>query len=322
MHEAHPQTSDLRLPDLKPEVQSYIAQLKKSLFVIYTKYEVKNRNELAVKVREGIVDQNDSDRAIDLLRTINECGKQNEFVYREFEKQLIEQEKQKLAEFFGRPIEVPPLPNEITEERMVEWMEKRLELHYLPPIDMSKEKNLKNWAKPDFKSIENFDLFKGVLVLQGCWILIDGREKPKFDTKKGNQAYEDDDDFLGPVVKNLRSRGLIERNTSEPGSRFCVEPRELEHSEVVEGLAKAMGLAPEKVSLPRMIEFNLIGNIYHPEWGQQPSDCFEWFSDRSDDGRFCLNGCSSRLGGFAFVRSLDTRNTSIETGFRPMGRFK
>jgi len=83
MHELHPQASDLRLPDLQPSVQSYIAGLKKSLFAIYAKYEVKNRDELAVKVREGKVDSKDSDRVIELLKVINECGRQDKIVGRE-----------------------------------------------------------------------------------------------------------------------------------------------------------------------------------------------------------------------------------------------
>jgi len=143
MREAHPQFTEMRLPDLKPSVQSYIAKLKKSLFVIYAKYEVKNRNELAAKVREGKVDTKDSDRAIELLRVINECGKQDEIVYREFKRKLIEAEKHKLEVFFGRSIDVPPLPDEIMPGQIEQWEKQGLELHYLPPIDMHGEFGLK-----------------------------------------------------------------------------------------------------------------------------------------------------------------------------------
>jgi len=83
MHEFHPQTFELRLPDLKSEVQTYIAKFKKNLFVIYAKYEVKNRIELAAKVREGKVDTKDSDRVIELLKVINECGRQDKIMGRE-----------------------------------------------------------------------------------------------------------------------------------------------------------------------------------------------------------------------------------------------
>jgi len=100
----------MRLPDLKPQFQSYIAQLKKSLFVIYAKYEVKNRIELAVKVREGTVDTKDSDKAIELLKVINECGRNNVIVYSEIDKarflelkkQIMEREEHKLEVFFKR----------------------------------------------------------------------------------------------------------------------------------------------------------------------------------------------------------------------------
>ena len=81
MPELHPQTSELRIPDLEPVVQSYISRFKKSLFAIYVKYEVKNRNELAAKVREGKVDAKDSDKVIELLKKINNCGRKNELPY-------------------------------------------------------------------------------------------------------------------------------------------------------------------------------------------------------------------------------------------------
>ena len=83
MHEANPQIIGLRLPDLKPEVQTYIAKLKKSLFAIYAKYEVRNRDELAAKVLKGKVDQKDADKAIELLKVINECGRQDKIIGRE-----------------------------------------------------------------------------------------------------------------------------------------------------------------------------------------------------------------------------------------------
>ena len=318
MHESHPQTSELRLPDLKPEVQSYIAQLKKSLFVIYGKYEVKNRIELAVKVREGIVDTKDSDRVIELLKVINECGKQDKIVGREFETELIEQEKKKLSEFFGRPIDVPPLPYEITPERIAEWKEKKLELHYLPDIDVSKETDLINWIKPDFQYIEESDLPPGAMKLPGCWILVDAREKPEY--KNGDQNYTNDEDFLGTVLEDLRSKGLIQL-FKQSQSRFDISPEELEKPEVIAAIAEACGLEPEQISTPRMIEFNILGNIHHPEWGEPPSTCSEWFSDiyKADQGR--LRGGRSDDGGLADVcwRGPDYRYGNI--GFRCLGRF-
>ena len=309
MHESHPQTSGLRLPDLKPEVQSYIAKLKKSLFVIYAKYEVKNRNELAVKVREGKVDSKDSDKVIELLKVINECGRQDKTIGREFEAQLIEQESQKLEDFFGRKIEVPPLPDEITPERLAEWKEKKLELHYLPDIDMAQEYELKNWKIPDFPNISKSDLPKDIFKLPGCWVLVDARTKPEY--RDGNQNYSKDEDFLGSVLEDLRNKGLI-KQFKHSQSRFNISSEELEKPEVISAIAEACGLEPEQVSTPRMIELNVIGNIHHSEWR---FGCSEWFSDK------CKMSQVSDYGDLNCVywRNPDDRRDVV--GFRAIGRF-
>jgi len=75
MHEAEPHILGIRIPDLKPEVQSCIAKLRASLKQIYDKYEVRNRDGLASMILEGKVEQRDADRAIELLKVINECGR-------------------------------------------------------------------------------------------------------------------------------------------------------------------------------------------------------------------------------------------------------
>jgi len=80
MHEASPQTVGIRLENLKPEVRSYVQKLRASLQVVYDKYEVTNRDELAAKVRTGMVKQEDIDQAIELMTVINDCGKKNEIV--------------------------------------------------------------------------------------------------------------------------------------------------------------------------------------------------------------------------------------------------
>ena len=319
MHEATPQTSDLRLPDLKPEVQSYIAQLKKSLFVIYAKYEVKNRNELAVKVREGKVDTKDSDKVIELLKVINECGKQDKIVGNELAERILAVEKRTLSEFFKRPIDVPPLPDEITRERIKQWEKQKLELHYLPEVDMSNERHLKNWKKqPKLGLLRSTDLPNDVMWLTGCWVLVDARPKPNY---KGGSEYEDDQDFLGPVLEESRKMDLI-ANFENPQSRYAISSEELEKPEVVAAFASACGLEPEQISLPRMIEFNVIGNIHHPEWGE--TDCGEWFADGYETGQWQwrLNGGCVDQGGLSYVYTSDYQDRSGKYGFRILGRFK
>jgi len=323
--EHDPAVSGIHLADLNVPVQSYVKKLHASLMEIYKKYEVSNKKELAEKIRNGSVSVEDRERAIELVTLMRDCGKKNKIVGREFEAPIIEHERQKLKEFFGRDIEVPPLPEEITPERIEQWEKQKLELHYLPPIDMSKEDELKNWIKPNFQNIEKSDLPQDAMVLPGCWVLVDGREKPHYQ-QGSNQQYKDDQDFLGPVLEELRNteespgKYLIKKYR-KPHSRFNISPEELEKPEVKAALAKACGLESDQFSLPRMIEFNVLGNIHHPEWGEPPSNCSEWFSDKYMAGRGRLRGGLSGHGGLADVGWRDPGYRYDVVGFRALGRF-
>ena len=228
---------------------------------------------------------------------------------------IIEHEQQKLREFFGRDIAVPPLPEGITVEQIKAWEAQHLKLHYLPLIDMSKE-DIEGWIKPDFKYLTESDLPKDAMLLPGSWLLVDERPKPKYES--GNQQYDNDTDFLGPVLEELRQKGLIQ-SFKHPGSRFYISPQELENPAVIEAIARAYNLKPEQITLPRMIEFNVLGNIHHPDWGK--TDCSEWFSDQYKAGLGRLDGGFSDSGGLACVCSGDPDDRSDDVGFRVLGRF-
>ena len=228
---------------------------------------------------------------------------------------IMEHEQQKLHDFFGRDIEVPPLPEGITAEQVQAWEAQHLKLHYLPLIDMSKE-DIEGWIKPDFKYLTESDLPKDAMLLPGSWLLVDERPKPKYES--GNQQYDNDTDFLGPVLEELRQKGLIQ-SFKHPGSRFYISPQELENPAVIEAIARAYNLKPEQITLPRMIEFNVLGNIHHPEWGE--SNCSEWFSDQYKAGLERLYGGRSDYGGLAYVYSLDPDDRNDFIGFRALGRF-
>jgi len=228
---------------------------------------------------------------------------------------IIEHEQQKLHDFFGRDIAVPPLPEGITVEQIKAWEAQHLKLHYLPLIDMSKE-DIEGWIKPDFQHLTESDLPKDAMLLPGSWLLVDERPKPAFES--GNQQYDNDTDFLGPVLQELRDKDLIQA-FKHPGSRFNISPQELENPAVIEAIARAYNLKPEQITLPRMIEFNILGNIHHPEWGE--SNCSEWFSDQHKAGLGRLRGGRSGLGGLACVLSDDPDYRLDVIGFRALGRF-
>jgi len=307
----------IRLENLKPEVRSYVQKLRASLQVVYDRYQVANRDELAVKVRKGEVEQEDIDKALGLIRKMNECGRKNETPFRMFEMDLMESETKKLSDFFERPIGVTPLPKEITAQMIEQWEKQRLELHYLPDIDMSNERHLANWKKqPNLNFVKAISLPNGVMRLTGGWVLVDARPKPD----EVGSEYENDQAFLGPVLEKLRKIGLI-ANFENPRSRFAISADELQESKVVAAIAETCGLKLQQDILPRMIEFNVLGNIHHPEWGE--TRCGEWFADgfRASGYDWHLNGGSSDQGGLSFVYYGDDGDRSGKYGFRVLGRF-
>ena len=321
---------DVRRLDLPLPVRSHADRLYAAIRKIYAKYGVSSVAELHAKIASGDKPRNlkpgelksDSAELSKLVDKLQGLLERKAFAPgEEFEAKketLYESERAKLSEFFERGIEVPPLPEEITLERMERWEALGLEIHYLPPIDMSKEGDLKKWVKPNFKNIDQPKLPPDAMLLPGRWVLVDGRKKPIYES--GNQDYENDGCFLGPVFEELRKKGLVE-NHENPRSRFNVSPKELEKPEVVAAFAQAMGLEPGQVSLPRMVEFNILGNVHHPEWGQPPSDCGEWFADKYQAGQRRLDGGGSGRGGLACVSWRVPVDRRDGVGFRPLGRF-
>jgi len=310
----------IRLENLKPEVRTYVQKLRASLQVIYDKYEVANRDELAAKVRKGIVKQEDIDKAIELMTVINDSGRKNEMAGREFEADIIEEEKRALEKFFERKIDVRPLPAEITAKRIEQWKRLGLELHYLPPMEITEQiLKLKNWIfKPDLrKHLEKFEISPATMVIPGGWLLVDGRPKPEF-IPGGKHMYENDREFLGPVLEDLRGRGLIGKSVVPDDSRFDISPQALDKPEVKAAIAEACGLKPEQISLPRMVEFNILAHLHHPEWDK---GIWEIFLDDYKAEQAHLFGCGNHDGGLEDVDWIYNDRHNSKIGFRVVGRF-
>jgi hypothetical protein len=51
--------------------------------------------------------------------------------------------------------------------------------------------------------------------------------------------------------------------------------------------------------LPRAIEWNYLGNAFHPEWGD--TNTWEWFDDSYQNGTRRLRGGDSEYGGLSDV---------------------
>ena len=235
---------------------------------------------------------------------------------------LMKQEAATLSAFFGESVTVPPLPREITPERMKNWEAMGFELHYLPPIDMTEDADFPGWEKKPrswfYEEIAAGHIAKDATLLPGAWVLVDGRQKPNF--AKSAQMY--DHDPLAPVLEDLNRRGLISQSDYygkkklDPRSRFGLSPEDFTKPEVMNAFAKALDLKPGQASLTEAIVWNVLANIHHPEWGTTNTD--EWQKETPGSGERLISGYSD-LGGASYVSWSGRPSEGV--GFRPLGRF-
>ncbi|OGL79105.1 hypothetical protein A3E39_02570 [Candidatus Uhrbacteria bacterium RIFCSPHIGHO2_12_FULL_60_25] len=234
---------------------------------------------------------------------------------------LMKQEAAKLTAFFGEYITVPPLPREITPERIKNWETMGFELHYLPPMDMTEDADFPGWEKKPqrwfYEEIAAGRIAKDATMLPGAWVLVDGRQKPKYDY--GKQMYENDP--LGDALAELRQKGLVQPHghVPDPHSRFGISADELSKPEVIEAFAEVLHVRPDQLTLPTATDFNVIGNIHHPEWDD--TDNWEWFQDSYQAGQRRLYGGASWDGGLSGVHWDDADNRNDNIAFRPSVRF-
>ena len=104
-----------------------------------------------------------------------------------------------------------------------------------------------------------------------------------------------------------------------PNSRYGVSWKEI-HDHVLPELAEFFDLDSKQVRLLKGIEFNMLGNMYHPEWGQDSTE--EWIEDNNG-----LDGFLSAVhkGGFVGTGGLGSLrrgrysfNKDTSTWFRPV----
>lgn len=251
-----------------------------------------------------------------------------EALEREINPELLKielRESKAIEKFFGEKLEAAPLPEEITPERYREWREKGFELHYLPPEELSEDRDLPGWQKkpgkrytPDqqhgiefFDEIKNGNLPKDAAKLPGSWILIDEREKPRYQARK--RVYKDD--LLAAALEDLRKKNVIS-DYQIKNSRFNTSHNELHKPEVKEAIAQALGVDPENLRLPRAIEWNYLGNAFYHQWSD--GEALEWFEDDYQKGQRTLYGGDSRHGGLSYMNWGLPDGREYSLGFRPL----
>jgi len=87
------------------------------------------------------------------------------------------------------------------------------------------------------------------------------------------------------------------------------------HNDILPEIAKKFGVSQSQIRLPKAIEFNVLGNMHHSEWGE--TNTWEWFEDSFEaDSR--LVGGRSDVGGLALVNHLSSASPYDNVGFRPL----
>lgn len=191
------------------------------------------------------------------------------------------------------------------------------EPHFLPRVSLTEESEIPGWkvrpASGFWQGIKNGQISQDAAELQEGWYLVDGRQKPNYD--KGQQRY--DNDYVEPIVRNLRTTGKIQKYSSvSDSSRFGTSPDEIEQI-ILPELVRITG-AKGDLTAKRYIEFNIWCNMFHPEWGQ--TNTAEWFADKFGDDRR-LRGGYSIHGGLAYVGHAWVGGRTDGIAFGPVVRF-
>lgn len=233
--------------------------------------------------------------------------------------QLITSEAIALKSFFGKEIKVVEPPKALfqTLEQLNRLGIRRFEPHYLPQLTLKEEDNFPGWkVEPEkwfWERVKDGSIEKEAATLQEGWYLVDGRVKPNYNN--GKQMYEDD--YLGPMIEELRRVGKIQDYPYVPEhSRFGVSPKEIE-GVILPEFAKTIKIEGV-VRSKRYIEFNVWGNMFYPQWGE--TNTWEWFADKYEDAHRLFGGHSDH-GGLACVFCCWSGNRDDLTGFSPVVAF-
>lgn len=238
--------------------------------------------------------------------------------------QLVTSASAELKTAFRKDFEVPQPPEELFEtlknfaERGIRGFD---ETYYLPGLQLKKDDPFwrgRGRVKPSdyfWRQIENGNFPQEAAIFEEGWYIGDRREKPMY--ANGQQRYGEDD-YMEPLMEYLRGASKIQKYSTVPdGSRFGASLQEIE-GVILPTFAK-MSEASGTVRNRRYIEFNVRGNMTHPEYGE--TDTSEWFGDPVFQGALRLMGGGSDAGGLAVVTGdhADDRNDDI--GFSPVVAF-
>lgn len=268
--------------------------------------------------------------------------------------QLVRDEREKLEDFFRQIIEVPePTLALLKKLEIGNRLGFSFEPHYLPPIELGPDREMPSWkVRPKDRFWELVSqiglptLGRGMTStlhtgLIGGWMLV---ENIVIDSQEGHEPYAEDP--VGAILEDLRGRRKIyprylraldtvifpksgqqdrmELRNLPKNSRFGVAASdELENwiNFKVQSLFwdTKQGDDEGNVTQPTPLEFNILGNLHHPEWGD--ADTTEWLWTQLQQGARYFGGNSSH-GGLADIdRQTEAISRRTNRGFRFVLRF-
>lgn len=300
-------------------------------------HELALQDDIDLSHEEGLKDNADFDEAMARVETIT--GKKE----MEMKMKIILEEEARLSKFFGQSINVPPLPVEITKEKLMQWEKQDFELRYLPDMEMAEKDNdgkvspkkLDNWQYPPqdlFDFINDGKVDADATMLKSGWLLVDKRRRPNYGDGQSKIREQYKNDVLAEMIKKLRKDGIIrESDWIEADSRFDFVAESLDKIEVKQAFADVLGVRSDQIDLFRAIEWNVVGNKDHLEWYSATTT--EWLKDEvrydeSGKGRLvCDHDADSRgINKYFPLSFYETGGAGHEQhhsrlGFRPLVRF-
>ena len=246
--------------------------------------------------------------------------------------QILAQERACRLAFFGQEFDLSDFAATLKkygESRIRFWQKIGLEPHFLPRLEMAESTSFQGWkVKPEqwfYQKIAEGRILreisgqlavdKGAHKLLGITALIDTRLKPKYED--GRQMYENDN-LLGPIIEELRRAGKI-ADCKPHSSRFSVSVNEWEE-DIKPALADKLNLEPNQLRLERVIEANVVPQLYPymPRKDDGKTNTWVWYEERFEGRGRRLHGGDSDDGGLAGVNDDWADNPWDYGSFRPL----
>lgn len=230
---------------------------------------------------------------------------------------ILEREREAHQRFFGQEFDLTKF--EIVLKKygsgiVHRWRNLSLEPHFLPAIVMSQDAEFPGWKiKPGnnyYQLVAEGKILRrqdnGRLVvdreafqLEGITVLIDTRLKPRyFKTSKGDMQMFENDNLLGPIIRDLRKARKIKAALYNPAiieatvstcicqnSRFYVSAKEW-RDHIRTALAERLKVEVSQVRLERAIETNVISQLYPhmPRYQEGKTNTFLWYEEYFENG--------------------------------------